>query len=215
MGLHPRRFFRECLRNFHDVGAFFPSSRFLGRKMAAAVAAKTGRADILEVGAGTGAFTRQILPHLREGDTLDLVEVHEPFVRILRAKLAGEEPFCRYANQVRVIPGRLEDQAADKAYDFVVCGVPFNNFTPALAARVWAGMLARLKPGGILTNVEYILFPVLKQWLSWGERRRRVKAVRRLMKEKYRGPQVLRRYVVIPNIPPAYCRHFRFGPVSE
>src|SRR5713226_8428066 len=80
-------FFRETRRRFLQTGSILPSSRFLGRALASELGKPRGPARILEVGPGTGSVTREILRQLQPGDQLDLVEVNERFVDLLRGRI--------------------------------------------------------------------------------------------------------------------------------
>ena len=50
----------------------------------------SGPIQVLEVGPGTGAFTRQILKHLRSGDRLEIYELNARFCEFLRQNLPWE-----------------------------------------------------------------------------------------------------------------------------
>src|SRR5579863_5743103 len=86
-----RLFLREYLRHFHHTGAIAPSGPWLGAALARHVSDGRGSRRVLEVGPGTGAVTRHILPRLGENDRLDLVELNPTFVAHLR-RLFEEEP---------------------------------------------------------------------------------------------------------------------------
>src|SRR5581483_4946971 len=87
-------FVREYRRHFKTTGSILPSSRFLGRALASELAGSRGPCHILEVGPGTGAVTRQILKALQPDDRLDLVELNDRFVAVLK-QLFEEEPAFR------------------------------------------------------------------------------------------------------------------------
>ena len=75
-------FFREFRQRFETTGSIVPSSRFLAAAMVRPLAARAadGRAvRVLEIGPGTGAVTRAILPLLGVDDRFDLVELNEAF----------------------------------------------------------------------------------------------------------------------------------------
>ncbi|MFP6764474.1 MAG: hypothetical protein VB858_12680, partial [Planctomycetaceae bacterium] len=69
-------FFRQFRQRFETTGAIAPSSRYLARAMVGPLSQR-GHAEpvrILEIGPGTGAVTRTLITHMRDGDHLDLVE---------------------------------------------------------------------------------------------------------------------------------------------
>lgn len=65
-------FFRQWLRRPLSIAAVSPSSRFLARRMVAALPPGTRR--VIELGAGTGIFTRAMLDHGIATDDLLAVE---------------------------------------------------------------------------------------------------------------------------------------------
>ena len=54
-------FLTEAVRNFRHTGAVWPSSPILARAMTRSIAEVEGPRRILEVGPGTGPFTKAIL----------------------------------------------------------------------------------------------------------------------------------------------------------
>ena len=80
-------FLREVRDNFFEVGAVWPSSRFLGRAFGAPLAHPRGPMHVLEVGAGNGAITHQIAAMLQPGDCLDVIEINGRLAHDLRLRL--------------------------------------------------------------------------------------------------------------------------------
>ena len=91
-----RLFFRQFRENFQTTGSIAPSSRWLSTSLARYVPGERPGRRILEVGPGTGAVTRRIVPRMAADDTLDLVEMNAEFVARLRqcfrdeSRLVGE-----------------------------------------------------------------------------------------------------------------------------
>src|SRR5687767_3485932 len=92
-----RLFFREFRRHFEITGAITPSSRWLAGALARYVADGARPRRILEVGPGTGAVTRQIVAAMRSEDRLDLVELNDAFVELLRGQFDGDPHFAPVA----------------------------------------------------------------------------------------------------------------------
>jgi len=72
-------FLQQMVRNYNTTGAIWPSSRGLALAMTRPIRDFSGPRRILEVGPGTGAFSRQILTTLESGDEYHLVEISELF----------------------------------------------------------------------------------------------------------------------------------------
>ena len=148
-------FFQVARQHFHDVGAVLPSSRYLGRALAGNLAKRTRSSRILEAGPGTGPVTRQILPHLVPGDELDLVELNSQFVEHLKNRLAGDPAFQAHRDQVRVHCMPIQEVEGIGAYDYIISGLPLNNFSPELVREILRAFKRLLKPGGIFSYFEY------------------------------------------------------------
>ena len=144
-------FFRQFRTQFHTTGAIAPSSRHLARAMTRHIAEARGPANILEVGPGTGAVTRRILRLLKAGDRLDLVELNESFADLLRQRFQSDPVFEPAAGQAHVHVCGIETFESDVRYDFIVSGLPFNNFSPAFVELVLEALFELLAPGGILS----------------------------------------------------------------
>src|SRR5262245_8969318 len=89
-----RVFFREFRRNFQTTGAIAPSGRRLAKALARFVSERrNGERRILEVGPGTGAVTRAIVAAMGPADRLDLVELNDTFVDVLRRRFETDPAF--------------------------------------------------------------------------------------------------------------------------
>lgn len=161
-----------------------------------------GTKRVLEVGPGTGAFTKSILNTMTAADSLDIVELNSHFCTILEAKLL--EPFRRkhQCAQVRIYNCSVQDAPIDGPFDFVVCGLPFNNFTPTVVRSIFRRLMALLRDGGELVYFEYALIRELRAPLVGREgrsRSRRIEAVGKALRSRHKSTQEL----VIANVPPA------------
>lgn len=204
-------FLRESRRHFRDTGALLPSSRFLARALASALAGPRPPCRILEVGPGTGSVTREILRRLQPGDRLDCVELNDHFVERLKLCLRHDPRFIPYQSQVHVVHCPVEDLPGDALYDFIISGLPLNNFPVALVREVFRAYSRLLKPGGVLSYFEYVLIRHLKTPFSGRRERRRLYRVGRLVGGYIRAFQV-RRERVLMNVPPAVVRHLHMKP---
>jgi phospholipid N-methyltransferase len=207
-------FFRECRRHFRTTGAVLPSSRFLARALVRHLRGPRSPWRILEVGPGTGSVTCEIARRLVPGDRLDLVEINEHFVRLMERRLRREEVFRPWRDQVQVIHAAVEDLLGDSVYDFIVSGLPLNNFPVAQVRGIFATYNRLLKPGGMLTYYEYALVRQLKTPFVDRRERRRLFRVGRVVGGYIRNYQIDRERILI-NVPPATVRHLRFKPAAR
>src|SRR3989338_7901463 len=82
---------KSFLRNFWKekkmVGAMSPSSPFLAKKMLKSIDFKTVRV-IVELGPGTGVFTRKMLEQLHPEGVLLVFELNDNFMQLLSNRIS-------------------------------------------------------------------------------------------------------------------------------
>jgi len=201
-------FFRQVRDTFHTTGAVAPSSSFVARALTRPMERHNGPKRILEVGPGTGSITRRIVTLLRPEDRLDTVELNDKFVDVLRHRLKHEPDFARVADRVGVHHMAIQDFKADAPYDYIISGLPINNFTADLVREMFGVMFSLLAPEGVLTYFEYIYMRKVKKNLSTGARRDRLTKLDALMEELCAKHRFHRDSVLI-NVPPAWANHLR------
>lgn len=206
----PWPFLREFLRNTHATGAIFPSGSALSTSLASTLPPHAEPLRILEVGPGTGAVTRAIIPLLRPGDRLDLVEVNSTFVSVLRRRFDSDPAFSSARDCVRIFPVAIEQLPADERYHHIICGLPFNNFPPEQVTGIFLALLQHLSPQGSLSFFEYIGIRHLKALVSGQKERQRLRAVRGVLRT-FLSQYETSRKSTWRNIPPAQV-HFLTSP---
>jgi phosphatidylethanolamine/phosphatidyl-N-methylethanolamine N-methyltransferase len=204
-----RLFLGEFVRNFHTTGAILPSGRWL----ASALARYVGRGDtaqrVLEVGPGTGAVTRHIVPALRPDDRLDLVELNASFVERLRHDFDTDTALRSVAPRTRVLQTAIEDLPRDDRYDVIISGLPLNNFSVETVERILAALAALAAPGGTLSFFEYMAVRRIKMTVGRREERERLRGVDRALSTLLASREIQRDWIW-PNVPPAWVHHVRF-----
>ncbi len=199
-------FVSQAVRNFHHVGSVWPSSPLLAKALVKPLQRRprsgaSGPVKVLEVGAGTGAVTKALLAALGPNDFADIVELNPVFCETLE-KLAERRKAQVPGLTVRVHANPIEEADLDGPYDFVICGLPFNNFPPTLMRRIFRRMLSLLADGGTLTYFEYAGVRVARSGVSSASTRRRlrrIEAVGKLLHRRLSG----RRELILGNFPPA------------
>ena len=149
-------FWRQFRENYITVGALLPSSRFLARAMTARLAEKHGPVRVLEAGAGTGAFTSQILALLQPGDEFDAVEINPQFFAVLQQRFTPPHSSPSPGVEVHWINDDIRNLEPGAGYDFIIFSLPLTNFPPALVQEFLGQMVAFLKPGGYFSYFKYI-----------------------------------------------------------
>ncbi len=201
-------FFQQFKQHFFEVGAILPSSPALGGAAAAYLARKQGPAQVLEVGAGTGAFTKKIVPLLQPGDSLDLVEINPQLMTYLQQQFQTKPQFQRPGVEINFFAEDIRRVPFSHDYDYIIFSLPLTNFPPAMVQEILELMLARLKPGGIFSHVRYAFIGRVKYLFSNATVRANVRAYRQLMRQFSRRYQVNRRIVWL-NVPPTWVFYWQ------
>lgn len=212
-------FFRQFRQQFETTGAIAPSSRFLARAMARPLGQRkaTSPVRVLEIGPGTGAVTRTLVRHIREGDCFDLVELNESFVEMLNGRFEKDPHWNRIREQSRIHMVPVQEFQTDAPYDFVISGLPLNNFPTDLVEEIFQAYFRLLKPGGVLSYFEYQFVRSIRTRVGTQEERNRLAAIDATMKS-YTDRLRFRRDWVFVNLPPAWVQHLRseeVNPMSE
>src|SRR5262245_13488521 len=201
-------FFSQVRENFTTTGAIAPSSRLLGRAITHPLTKRsTDPIDVLEVGPGTGAFTQHIVKVLQSGDRLEVYELNARFCEYLSQNLPWEDfrlkgILCQLHNaDVRDIPKDIQ-------FDYIVCGLPFNNFEPELVSEILTVLLDRLKDNGVFSYFEYNLSHQFKSKFLKSQDRQRMIRVGRVVRAFIEAHQFGYRQVWL-NLPPARARYCR------
>lgn len=142
-------FCRRFLQNPSCIGSVIPSSRYLARKVAGSVVWE-GCKTVVELGAGTGSFTKYLMAFKPPGTRVVLFEKDPVF----RAKLK---------EKYRTIP--LYDDAARLAeilaaegigkVDCIVSGLPFAMFSAAQRRNILAQIQWALPKDGQFITFQY------------------------------------------------------------
>jgi phospholipid N-methyltransferase len=205
-----RQFYRQFRAQYHTTGSIVPSSRALARAMTRPMRKMKQPRRILEVGPGTGAFTAEIVRHLRRDDQFDIVEINPDFVAYLGRRFSEEPRFRRRRAQCRIMHCPVQEVQAEHGYDFLISGLPLNNFSLDLVHDIYRSYERLLKPDGTLTYFEYVWIRALKMPFVSASERTRLMMLTQYLEAKIRRHQIGEEIVFL-NVPPAVARHLRFS----
>jgi len=135
------RFYHAWRANPQGIGAVVPSSARLARAITRHVSAAHG--PVIELGSGTGVFTRALLDCGVAERDLALVEMDTHFAQQLAQDFPQAELHAMDASKLArqtVFDGRAAGAA--------ICGLPLLNFPLKTRIGILRGTFAHLAPGG-------------------------------------------------------------------
>ncbi|MEU8269079.1 methyltransferase domain-containing protein [Sphaerisporangium sp. NPDC049002] len=144
-------FFGQFMRSPGTTGAVAPSSQRLARVVASPVPER-GDPVIVELGPGTGVFTKEIQRRLGGRGHHLAVEINAR----LAVGLAERHPGAKVVvGDAAHLPKILANHGLDRA-DVVVSGLPWAAFPSALQDRLLEAIRETLTPAGTLTTFAYL-----------------------------------------------------------
>src|SRR5262249_53818395 len=152
--------------------------------------------------------TRRIVRLLGADDHFDLVELNASFAGMLQDRFLNDPNFQRKASQARVHVCGIEAFESDGDYDYIVSGLPFNNFSPRFVEDVLEIFFKLLAPGGVLSFFEYMYVRPLRRLVSGRAERDRLAGLEAVIRS-FLDRHQFRRDWVLCNLPPAWVQHLR------
>lgn len=138
------------LRHPRTVGAVAPSSAVLARQMVAGLDFQHAR--VVELGPGTGSFTRAIVPKLGPSGRFLAIDIDPTFIETLRGRWPQVDFVCGSAEHLPAI-------AAERGLvpvDHILSGLPFASLPAAITRGILDGIERTLRPGGTFTTFQYV-----------------------------------------------------------
>jgi phospholipid N-methyltransferase len=160
------RFLRAFITNPRQVGAVLPTSRWAVRDMLD-MADVPGAELVVELGAGTGVTTGEVLARMKPGARLIALEIDPALARLLEERYP--DPRLRVvADSAENIDEHVDGERAD----VVVCALPFTSFDPKLRRRMLDLLPRMVAEHGSVVVIQYS--PLIQ-----GELRKRFPTVHR------------------------------------
>jgi phospholipid N-methyltransferase len=185
-------FLTEFARNPRAVGAVAPSSEPLAERITAAIP-RTGQPLVVELGPGTGAFTRVIQRRLAGQGRHLAVEINPVFAERLARGYPEVDVIQADAG---ALPHVLAERNLPRA-EVIVSGLPWAVFTAERQRQILDAVVASLADHGAFTTFAY-------QHARWAPPARRL---HRMLCDLFE--EVVVGSTVWANLPPAvvyYCR---------
>lgn len=142
-------------KDLKQVGAIAPSSKFLAKDLVSRFKKKLSNQNcpplnILEIGAGTGPLTEQIIKHLRPEDQLDVVEIHKKFFQIVKTKYRQSNIQAYHSDILKFEP--------NQQYDFIFSSLPYENMPEDVSRKIWEKKLSLCTSDAYISYFKYVKF---------------------------------------------------------
>ena len=144
------RFLGRLITQPKTVGAIAPSSKALGRAMAAQIDPNAD-GPVLELGPGTGVATAALIERGIAPERITAIEYNQDFAALVAARYRGVHVISGDAFDLgKTLAGR-----ASVKFIGAVSGVPLLNFSTEERQTFLNGVLARLNPGAPYVQFSY------------------------------------------------------------
>jgi phosphatidylethanolamine/phosphatidyl-N-methylethanolamine N-methyltransferase len=140
-------FFRAFACSPRSVGAIAPSGADLANLITSEINAGSG--PVLELGPGTGVFTKALLERGVSESDLTLIEYGSDFMRLLQVRF----PRARVLWMDAAWMGSYN--LFEKPLGAVVSGLPLLNFSAGKVAAILAATFSKLRDGGAFYQFTY------------------------------------------------------------
>jgi phospholipid N-methyltransferase len=181
------KFLATFVRHPVAIGAIAPSSRHLAELMIEDM--DLARANtVVEIGPGTGVFTKVIQENIPPEAALIAVEINPQFASDLKQKLPRAHIINGSAEHLREY---LTQHGRSNA-DAVLCGLPWASFPRDLQNRLVSAIYDSLKPGGRFATFAYCH----GAWLPQARR------FQNMIRTKFAKMETTR--IIWRNLPPAW-----------
>ena len=163
------RFLRAFAANPRQVGAILPTSRQAVRDMLD-LGDVPGADLVVELGAGTGVQTGEILARMGPDARLVALEIDPRLAALLEERF--DDPRLQVVcDSAENLPEHLGEERAD----VLVCALPFTSLDPGLRRRILDSLPGALAPHGVALVIQYSpliqselrrLFPSVRRRIS-------------------------------------------------
>ncbi len=150
------------MKKIHIQGSLLPSSKYLGGRIVKRIPMRDGIL-IVELGAGTGAFTEMILKQMPKKGTLLAFETNHVLAEHLRKTLIDKR-LVIIEDDAALLPKHLAARSLPLA-DCIVSGLPFGDFSRTKRQQLLNAIRDGLRDNGKYLQFQYlpVSLPHIKQ----------------------------------------------------
>jgi len=148
------KFLKTFFKERKQVGAVAPSSRFLVKKMCDKIDFKTAKV-IIELGPGTGVFTKEILNRAAADAKIFVFELNEDFYKVLAKKIDDKRIILVNKSAENLNSVLSKHQIANA--DAVLSSLPLTVIPEPIRSNILKASHDILKPNGLYVQYQYSL----------------------------------------------------------
>lgn len=148
-------FLKQFLKEKKTVGSVAPSSKHLAKKMLKDVDFENGR-TFVELGPGTGVFTREIVKSMHPDAKLFVFELHKPFHDALEAEFKNYIKVTVVNKSAEEICNVIKAHRVEEV-DTIISSLPLANFNQKLVHDILTNAYKALKKEGVYVQFQYSL----------------------------------------------------------
>jgi len=155
---------RKFVRHGTQIATFVPSSKYVARSICQGIDFDKAKC-IVELGAGTGPITRELLAHRKPHARVIVVELDPDFCKRLRERFPAADIV---EGDARTLDKLLADRGIT-AVDHVISGLPLPSFPAPLRDAIVVSSAKALAPGGTfrqLTNMPWVYQGLYKSYFD-------------------------------------------------
>lgn len=181
------KFLKNFIKKPKQVGAILPSSKYLAKEMVSDIGIDTASA-VVELGPGTGAFTRTITKSITNDTRFFVVELNKEIFEHFQQIFPDIKAYNRCASDLMPM---MQEQGIDEL-DIVVSGLPWASFPPEVQNKIIDSVVNSLGENGVFTTFAYLqgfLLPAAHRFRS-------------LLKNRFKTVETSK--VIWRNTPPAF-----------
>lgn len=148
-----RQFLREFIKDYKQIGSVTPSSKILTKKITKYLDGNRPM-TIVELGTGTGTFTRFIGQRMHPDSKFITFEINKRFYEKAKKELAHlniEFAFDSAENIGKYL-------AKDEKIDVVISGLPLFNFPKKIMNNILFQIFENLDENGVYSQYQYAIF---------------------------------------------------------
>ncbi|MBT3407940.1 SAM-dependent methyltransferase [Candidatus Woesearchaeota archaeon] len=181
------QFLKQFFKHIKCTGAIAPSSKHLS-KFIVDLANLSNKKCIIELGSGTGVFTKEIVKQKNSKSTFFCLEINKEFVSITKKNCPGIIVYNSSADKIN----KYLLKHNEKYCDCIISGLPWAAFDNSLQINLLNSIYDSLSKNGVFLTFAYIQGSYLPSGMKF----------KQLLLKKFKS--VEKSKIIWKNLPPAF-----------